>query len=363
MSNSQQILIAIDSFKGCLTSAEAGRAAAEGAEGRKCRVLTVSDGGDGMLGAFCEAYKAETISCKSHDALMRPIQAAYGLVGNTAIIETAQACGLDLLQTEELNAVNATSYGVGELLLHALRSGARHFIVGLGGTATTDGGFGMLKALISHYGPKDFFDNRLAFLRQECEWTLASDVRNPLCGPQGAAFVFGPQKGASPDEVLLLDARLQRLARHAAHAMGYDCSAMPGAGAAGGLGYAFLQFFRAGMKSGAELLFDTLHFDALLQQASMVITGEGASDAQTLMGKLPSCVLQRAQRAGVPCYLMAGKIADREALLKAGFRDAVCINPPDLSLEEAIKPEVAKNQLRTTMSQLLRSLSHQSTEP
>ena len=147
MTTTHKIIFALDSFKGCLSSVKAGQAAAEGAETEAAEVLNVSDGGDGMLSAFCQAYRAEQVSCNCHDALMRPIRAAYGLVGDMAIIETAQACGLSLLESNERNAVGGTSYGVGELLIDAFERGARRFIIGLGGTATTDGGFGMLKAL------------------------------------------------------------------------------------------------------------------------------------------------------------------------------------------------------------------------
>ena len=146
MTTTHKIIFAFDSFKGCLSSAEVGKAAAEGAENETVEVLNVSDGGDGMLSAFCQAYRAEQVNCDSHDALMRPIRAAYGLVGDMAIIETAQACGLSLLESNERDAVGGTSYGVGELLIDAFDRGARRFIIGLGGTATTDGGFGMLLA-------------------------------------------------------------------------------------------------------------------------------------------------------------------------------------------------------------------------
>ena len=353
MTTAHKIIFALDSFKGCLSSVEAGHAAAEGAETEAAEVLNVSDGGDGMLSAFCQAYRAERVSCNCHDALMRPIRADYGLVGDMAIIETAQACGLSLLASNERDAVGGTSYGVGELLIHAFERGARRFVIGLGGTATTDGGFGMLKALYVHAGPAVFFDTYLPRWRKECCWILASDVRNPLYGPQGSAAVFAPQKGATPAEVARLDARLQRLAQHAARRMGHDCSMLPGAGAAGGLGYAFLQFFGAQMQSGAELLLDALDFDNRLRDAAMVFTGEGSADSQTLMGKLPWHVLQRALKAHVPCCLLAGKVSNREELLNAGFREALCIHPAGLPVEERLRAEVTKKNLSVTTAQLL----------
>ena len=198
MTTAHKIIFALDSFKGCLSSVEAGQAAAEGAETEAAEVLNVSDGGDGMLSAFCQAYRAERVSCNCHDALMRPIRADYGLVGDMAIIETAQACGLSLLESNERDAVGGTSYGVGELLIHAFERGARRFIIGLGGTATTDGGFGMLKALYVHAGPAAFFDTYLPRWRNDCSWILASDVRNPLYGPQGAAAVLRHRRELRP---------------------------------------------------------------------------------------------------------------------------------------------------------------------
>ena len=211
----------------------------------------------------------------------------------------------------------------------------------------------MLKALYVHAGPAAFFDTYLPRWRNECSWTLASDVRNPLYGPQGAATVFAPQKGATPAEVVRLDARLQRLAQHAARRMGHDCSMLPGAGAAGGLGYAFLQYFGAQMQSGADLLLDALDFDTRLRDAALVITGEGSADKQTLMGKLPWHVLQRAQKAHVPCCLLAGEVSNREELLKAGFREALCIHPAGLSKEEQLRTEVTKKNLSLITSQFL----------
>jgi glycerate kinase len=185
----------------------------------------------------------------------------------------------------------------------------------------------------------------------DVRFTIATDVTNPLCGENGAAHVFAPQKGASPEKVLALDARAKRFAEASAKHLGHDCQNMPGAGAAGGLGYAFLQYMNANCRSGIDLLLDTIHFDDLLQDANLVITGEGSADRQTLMGKLPFGILQRAQHHHVPVMLIAGRIADEQLLLDAGFSRVACINSPDLPLEIALQPATAKENIRRTIAE------------
>ena len=336
------IIVAIDSFKGCLTSMEANHAAAEGIR----RVLPdaeivqvpVSDGGEGFLEAFHAAIGGELVEVTVRDPLMRPIKAKYLLKGETAVIEMAQASGLTLLTNEERNPMVATSYGTGQLVADAVRKGAKHVIVGLGGSATSDAGMGMLQALKENLPPKDV------------RFTIASDVKNPLYGENGAAQVFAPQKGATADDVLQLDERARKFAEDSARHFGYDRSQEEGAGAAGGLGYAFLQYLDADCKPGIQLLLETIHFDEMVKGANLIITGEGAADRQTLMGKLPMGILQ--QSAGVPVCLIAGRIKNQEELLKAGFARVACINPDGITLEEAMRKEVAKRNISDTVSRL-----------
>ena len=336
------IIVAIDSFKGCLTSMEANQAAAEGIR----RVLPdaeivqvpVSDGGEGFLEAFHAAIGGELVEVTVRDPLMRPIKAKYLLKGETAVIEMAQASGLTLLTNEERNPMVATSYGTGQLVADAVRKGAKHVIVGLGGSATSDAGMGMLQALKENLPPKDV------------RFTIASDVKNPLYGENGAAQVFAPQKGATADDVLQLDERARKFAEDSARHFGYDRSQEEGAGAAGGLGYAFLQYLDADCKPGIQLLLETIHFDEMVKGANLIITGEGAADRQTLMGKLPMGILQRS--AGVPVCLIAGRIKNQEELLKAGFARVACINPDGITLEEAMRKEVAKRNISDTVSRL-----------
>ena len=350
----KKIIVAIDSFKGCLTSTEANQAASEGIlqpEGRSVArnlarmseavvvQVPVSDGGEGWLEAFRAAIGGEIVEVNVKDPLMRPIVAQYLIQGDTAVIEIAKASGLTLLSSEERNPMIATSYGTGQLVVDAVRKGCKHIIVGLGGSATSDCGIGMLEAI----------DNAQCIIHNDVRFTIATDVTNPLCGENGAAHVFAPQKGATPDQVIALDARAKHFAEASTKHLGRDCQNKPGAGAAGGLGYAFLQYMKAACRSGIDLLLDTIHFDDLLQDADLVITGEGSADRQTLMGKLPYGILQRAKKCGVPVILIAGRIADEQILLNAGFSRVACINPPRLPLEIAMQPATAKENIRKTV--------------
>ena len=346
------IIIAIDSFKGCLTSAEANQAAAEGIRlvcpNADVVQVPVSDGGEGFLEAFHAAVGGELVELSVCDPLMRPIAARYLLNGDTAVIEMAQASGLTLLTAEERNPMEATTYGTGQLVVDAVRRGARHIVVGLGGSATSDAGMGMLRAMVDAFSTNGHWENfeELSNVR----FTIATDVKNPLYGEQGAACVFAPQKGATPQMVSLLDQRARKFAEASARHFGYDRSQYEGAGAAGGLGYAFLQFLDAQCKPGIQLLLDTICFERLVHDADFVLTGEGSADRQTLMGKLPMGILQ--QSGAVPVCLIAGRVSDRQKLLDAGFARVECINPPGLALEEAMRKDVALHNI----SQIVRNL-------
>ena len=367
----KKVIVAIDSFKGCLTSAEANQAAREGILSKMPEAevvqVPVSDGGEGFMEAFQAAMGGEIVEVNVKDPLMRTIVAQYLVQGDTAVIEIAKASGLTLLSPEERNPMVATSYGTGQLVVDAVRKGCKHIIVGLGGSATSDCGIGMLRAIIDSFAKGMSWDDVREL--DDVRFIIATDVTNPLCGENGAAHVFAPQKfaikreqseldsiaerkqtrpqvkGASHDDVLALDARAKRFAEASAKHLGRDCQNTPGAGAAGGLGYAFLQYMNADCRSGIDLLLDTIHFDDLLQNADLVITGEGSADRQTLMGKLPFGILQRAQRHHIPVMLIAGRIADEQLLLAAGFSRVACINPPNLPLEIALQPSTAKENI------------------
>ena len=368
-----KVIIAIDSFKGCLTSKQANEATAEGIRrvcpNAKIVEIPVSDGGEGYMEAFHAAIGGSLEEVVVRDPLMRPVTAKYLLHDEMAVIEIAQASGLTLLTKEERNPMVATSYGTGQLVADAVCKGARHIIIGLGGSATSDCGMGMLKALIDIFAKHGQWDDVEAL--KDVRFTIASDVENPLYGEKGAAHVFAPQKfaiereeselvstsereqtrpkvkGATPDMVLRLDERAIKFAELSAKHFGYDRSQQAGAGAAGGLGYAFMQYLNAKSMSGIQLLLDTIRFKELVADADLIITGEGSADRQTLMGKLPMGILEQAGHT--PVYLIAGRISDREKLLNAGFARVDCINPSDITLEEAMRKEVARqNIIKTT---------------
>lgn len=387
-----RVVLAFDSLKGCLSSAQANAAAGIGVRQAQPEAevvaLPVSDGGEGWLAAW-QAIQPEAwqvVQADVLDPLLRPIRAAYLRRHDLAVIEVARVVGLNLIPPDQRNPLTASTYGVGMLIRDALGAGCRHFIVGLGGSGTSDAGLGMLQAL--HQAPPaplstSAFDAACALAAQPLgadtplatpaserslgiattlgtptsglSFTIATDVRNPLCGPAGAAAVFGPQKGATPAMVAELDRRARRLSVEAAHAMGFDRSAEPGAGAAGGLGYAFLQILGAECKAGADLLLDANGFDSLLDGADMVITGEGKADRQTLMGKLPMRIMQRARLHHTPTLLVAGQVADRDTLLQAGFADVAALNTRNLTLAEAMQPHVAQRLIAQAVAHLTAS--------
>ena len=351
-----QILIAIDSMKGCLRSAEANAAAAEGVRAAcpnaVVQTITVSDGGEGFLDAYRAAVGGELRTTTVRDPLGRDVTARYLVNGSTAVLEVAEACGLHLLRPEERNPMKAKSYGVGQLVIDAVRYGAMEIIVGLGGSATSDAGMGMVNALNDAF--KEDKDGALRTLMHHVRFTIATDVDNPLCGPNGAARVFAAQKGATPEMVDLLEQVAEHFSQTVAAEMGYDCSKEAGAGAAGGLGFAFMQFLRAKRRAGTDVLLEAVHFDEQAARSALIITGEGAADKQTLMGKLPAGILRKAGQT--PVVLIAGKVSDREQLLAAGFADVACINPPKSLPEEALQPHIASQRIAQTVQRILPTL-------
>lgn len=357
-----KFLVAIDSYKGCLTSLEAGEAACHGILSAypqaEVKVIPVSDGGDGMLNAFVSALDGSIISVETRDAMMRHVTAKYGVVNDTVILEVAQAIGLSMIKPEDRNAVHATSYGVGLMLADAICKGYKHFIIGLGGTATSDAGIGMLRALIDKLGKpgkvSTFDDIRKQYFT-DTTFLLASDVQNPLLGKNGAAYVFAPQKGATVEQVEQIERRLKKFAEMSSLHAGYDCSSKPGAGAAGGLGYAFMQFLGASTVSGADYLLDRLNFDKMLSQCDCIVTGEGHSDIQTLMGKLPFVILQRAKKFGKPVILVSGGISDVPQLYEAGFTSIISVSDNNHDLAYNMRPEIAKENLSQALRDICKS--------
>lgn len=343
--NMKRIVIAPDSFKECLPAREVAASMAQAARSRwpdfEVVELPLADGGEGTLDVLAAALEAELRWADVHDPLGRPVQARYAVKGEAAVIETAQAVGLNLLAPSERNPLKASSRGLGELLLQAWQDGCRHFIIGLGGTATCDGGKGMLEV------------SGIEALKG-ARFELLSDVDAPFVGPRGAARVFAPQKGATLRDVEVLEQQMLAQAKNLFRETGVDVADLPGAGAAGGLGGAFIAFFGARLYPGIDRILDLVHFEEQLIGASLVITGEGKSDTQTLMGKVPYGVLLRVRKAGrgIPAALLSGRIEDRAVLARAGFGPIVEVSPRDLPLRAALAPETTRRNLLHAVSTL-----------
>ena len=360
------ILLAIDSFKGCLSSAEAESAAAGGIRGiipdAHLTCIPVSDGGEGMLEAFAAALNATFVCLEVANPLGQTVIARYAITPDrtTAIIEMAQAAGLTLNTPGERDPIRANTYGVGQLIADAVSRGCSRVIVGLGGSATTDGGRGALEAL----GLKvtnDYIDDTDFLLNNHpVEVVLACDVDIPLCGPRGTARNYAPQKGATPEQVALLERHLQHWAHLVERRTGSDYANVAGAGAAGGLAFGLIAFARARIQPGAELLFELLDFDKHIRASHLIVTGEGSADSQTLSGKLPYRVLQHAVRHNVPCALIAGQVRDRESLLQAGFSAVESINPADMPMEQCLRPDIARQNIAVTLQTILRQCQNHS---
>ncbi|POH57931.1 glycerate kinase [Cryobacterium zongtaii] len=354
-----KFVLAPDSFKESMTAPEAVAAMRRGVlsvfPDADCVAAPMADGGEGTTEALTDALDGVLLSAPVHDALGRPVQARYGFVGSThlAIIEVAAAAGIDLVAVADRDPKITSSYGVGELIRHALDRGATRFIVGLGGSVTNDGGAGMLEALGArlldeagadlprggaalarlHRIDLSAVDPRLA----GSTFQIASDVTNPLLGAAGASAVFGPQKGADPATVHQLDAALGVYATVIAALTGTDVSAQPGAGAAGGLGAAFLAFFPAELRRGVDVVMDAVRLADRIAGADFVFTGEGSLDAQTLSGKTPLGVAEAAGVHGVPVVAFAGRIGPgAEVLYDHGFAALVPIVPGVSDLPSAL---------------------------
>lgn len=386
-----KVVVAMDSMKGCLDSYYASLWVAAGVQDilsdAHVGFIPVSDGGEGMMDMVATGQsEAEFINCFVKNPLGQDIEARWLKLkqdkGHSAYIDFASASGLTLIDESLRNPLHTTSYGVGQLIRNALKSGIKDVYVGLGGSATVDGGLGALQALglrlIDHNGnelPRPFTGGMLGQLgdieitdqfREKISGlrlTLLSDVEAPLTGDNGAARVFGPQKGADPQIVALLESGMEKLRSLVMRQMNIDLNLCPGAGAAGGAGGGLMAFARGNIKKGASTLLDIIGFDSDIEGADLIITGEGQSDRQTLMGKIPFEIMQRGKKHHVPVWLVAGRIKDKEALIEAGFEKVICINSPDIvAMSKTIgmnpmDPEVASRRLSCAFTQGWRSTS------
>lgn len=373
-----KVLIAIDSMKGSLSTFAAGRAAEEGVRlaypDAETLVSPLADGGEGTVSAIVAGAGGVTEHITVTGPLGQPVVAEYGILPETktAVIEMAAAAGITLVSDRERNPLKTTTYGVGELILDAAtRHGCRRFIIGIGGSATNDGGAGMLSALGVSFLAADGTPiargaEGLASLASidpsglhpalaECDFNIACDVTNPLCGDTGCSAVYGPQKGATPDMILEMDASLERYADLTAKATGVSAKDASGAGAAGGLGFAFLSYLHGALVSGITLVMDVTGLEEKIKSADLVITGEGRLDGQSCMGKAPVGVARLAKKYGKPVIAFAGCVTPDAPLVNEHGIDAFFpIIPAPMTLAEAMDEKNAYTNMKNTVCQTLR---------
>ena len=372
-----RVLIAIDSLKGSLTSMEAGNTIAEGIKRvypkAELHVSPLADGGEGTAEALTAGLKGSLQSLTVTGPLGAPISAGYGILPDkrTAVLEMAAAAGITLVEPEKRNPMKTTTYGVGELIRDAIKKGCRHFIVGIGGSVTNAGVIGMLQALgfgmLDQKGRQVSFGGEgLSMLHQitaesvmeelkECTFRIACDVTNPLCGPLGASAVYGPQKGADPQMISELDGYLGHFALLAKGLRPSADPEVPGTGAAGGLGYAFLTFTNAVLESGIRIVMEETGLEEHVKNADLVVTGEGCLDGQTVQGKAPIGVAGLAKKYGKPVIAFSGIVKKDAAVCNEAGIDAFF---PILrrvgTLEEAMNPKNARENLLETSEQVFR---------
>lgn len=375
-----KVVIAIDSFKGSLTSMQAGNAAAGGVRrvfpDADISVRPLADGGEGTVEALVAGMGGCLREVQVTDPCGRPVTAKHGLIADTktAVMEMSAAAGITLVPRGELDPRTKTTYGVGEMIRDAIAHGCRDFIIGIGGSATNDGGAGMLQALgfglLNERGKQIPFgavglselaritdENALPEL-SECRFRIACDVTNPLCGENGCSAVFAPQKGAKPEDIPKMDGWLARFAELTKTVRPAADPNYPGAGAAGGLGFAFLSYTNAVLQSGVELILRETRLEEYIRTADIVITGEGRLDAQTAMGKAPVGVAKLAKKYGKPVLALAGSVTKDAAVLHDYGIDAYFPTVRGAcSLEDAMKPETARENLADTVEQVFRAMN------
>ena len=381
-----EIVAAIDSFKGSMTSVQAGKAAAKGIHKvdpeAKVHVRPLADGGEGTVEALVSGMNGTIRKVSVTGPIGKTVVCEYGVIENTggkteektAVIEIAKAAGLTLLSEEERNPLYTTTYGVGEVIKDAISKGCRRFIVGIGGSATNDGGIGMLQALGYGFLDKEgkqvpFGARGLEVLEEitdtyvlpelaECEFRVACDVTNILCGEEGCSAVFGPQKGATPSMIMQMDKWLEKYAALAEKKCTKVNANQAGTGAAGGLGFAFLSFTNAVLESGIKIVLEETSLEKYMENADIVITGEGRLDGQTAMGKAPVGVARLAKKHNIPVTAFAGSVTKEAIACNQNGIDAFFpILRGVTTLEDAMKPENAKANMADTVEQVFRLLN------
>ena len=369
------VVVAIDSFKGSMTSLEAGGAVADGIKAvcdAEVAVCPIADGGEGTVDALVTGCGGRLMTTIVTGPLGEPVEAKWGILSEgsrkIAIIEMAEAAGIALLKREQLNPYVTTTYGVGELIMAAFNEGCRKFIIGIGGSSTNDGGVGMLQALGFKFldangnqierGAKGL-GSLISISEKDVDaklldsiFLVACDVKNPLCGEQGCSAVFGPQKGATPEMIKNMDQWLYEYAMISGGDLDY-----PGTGAAGGLGFAFYNFLGAKLKSGIEIVLEETKIEEKIKNADIVVTGEGRMDSQTIMGKAPTGVAAIARKYDKKVIAFCGCAADDAAVVNDYGIDAYfTILQNVVSLDEAMDKDTAKKNMTATVSQVFRLL-------
>ncbi len=372
-----KVVVAIDSLKGSLSSIEAGNAIKDGVK-RACTdaevvVRPIADGGEGTTETLVSGLGGRLEKITVTGPQGTPVEAKYGIIEETktAIMEMATAAGITLVEPSERNPLNTTTFGVGEMIADAVRKGCRSFIVGIGGSATNDGGMGMLSALGFEFFDKEgrsveifgrglekvvriSADNMLPELK-ECTFSIACDVKNPLCGEQGCSAVYGPQKGATPEIVAAMDGWLKGYAELAKKTFEYADPEYPGAGAAGGLGFAFLAFLKGKLEPGVDLILEKTKLEDYIKDADIVVTGEGRLDFQTAMGKAPIGVAKLAKKHGKAVFAFAGCVTkDAVECNKNGIDAFFPILREICSLEKAMDKGYAAENMAATVEQVFR---------
>jgi glycerate 2-kinase len=371
------VVIAIDSFKGSMTSMQAGQSAAAGIrrvyKDADVLVRPLADGGEGTVDALVSGCGGRMTKVQVTGPAGKPVVCSYGILdeSQTAIIEMSGAAGITLVSDEDKNPMTTTTYGVGEVIKDAIRSGCRHFIIGIGGSATNDGGVGMLQALgygfldqnamPIHYGASGLKDLKTITTENvlpeltDCTFRIACDVTNPLCGEQGCSAVFGPQKGADSAMIRQMDEWLASYAALAKETFPNADAEHPGTGAAGGLGFAFLTFCNAELEPGVDIILEETQLRRYIADADIVITGEGRLDGQTVMGKAPIGVARIAKECSKPVLAFSGCVTkDAAACNEAGIDAFFPVLRTIVSLDEAMNTENAMNNMTDTVEQVFR---------
>lgn len=370
-----KVICAFDSFKGCMTSLEAGEAAKRGIisamPGCAVSVMPMADGGEGTIDAIRSMTGGQEVAIRVLDPLLRECESKYVMDcdSETAYVEMAQCAGLTMLTPDERNAMRTSSYGLGMAVAKAVEAGAKHITICLGGSATNDVAIGALQAL----GLKVYTENgllkrsvtgadlidiadidstALEQLKSQCDITVLYDADIPFCGPMGAVRLYAPQKGVKSEDLDGLERGMENVSEVIERKTGVKASSVKGAGAAGGAGYGLAALAGAKMESGIDNMLSLSDFNAMLDGTAIVLTGEGKADSQTLQGKVSAGILSHARKRGVPVWLFAGKVEDRAALLNSGFEKVVDINAGQDTEQDPLDNAIAGQRLENAVRRM-----------